>query len=84
MGNTIPKIPTEEIGRIAETTMKTFTPQYLKHANVAIVKQAKLKSQAQPSKYLLEDAPTPSEPLKTGYLTKLGAVRKNWKKRCAA
>mmetsp|Transcript_70890 Transcript_70890/g.125252 ORF Transcript_70890/g.125252 Transcript_70890/m.125252 type:complete len:574 (-) Transcript_70890:334-2055(-) len=88
MGNIpgMPEIPTPEIKEIAEQTMKTFTPIYVKSYGIGLIN--KLKRQADEKagttsgpEWQLLTPPIPSEPLHEGWMTKLGAVKKNWKKR---
>lgn len=80
MGNSL-GLPIDEINQTAARTLDTFTPAYLKAFAAALVKAEIAKKNAEPRPYALAAAPTPSEPLKEGFATKLGAVRKNWQKR---
>lgn len=81
MGAGMPNIPTEAILDVAKSTMTTFTPYYIKGYAAELVRQLKLEAEATPSPYQLLDYELPKEPLKTGMLTKQGAIRKSWKDR---
>lgn len=77
----VPTLPTEEIQRLAQEVTTTFAPLYTKHYALAMVDKMQRDRSAPPKHYLLKEQPPASEPLKSGYLTKLGDVMKNWKRR---
>eukprot|EP01110_Echinostelium_bisporum_P013283 TRINITY_DN876_c0_g1_i1.p1 TRINITY_DN876_c0_g1~~TRINITY_DN876_c0_g1_i1.p1 ORF type:complete len:563 (-),score=262.92 TRINITY_DN876_c0_g1_i1:213-1901(-) len=71
-----------EIAHTIKTVCETFTIQYTKAYVLALVKMIKEETQAEPKDWHLEKRPTDDMvDHKVGFLTKEGAVRKNWKKR---
>lgn len=78
----IPEMPMDDINRIAKEVLDTFVPLYVK--SYAILLMDKLKAEADPPTpvdWHLRTPPIPAEPLLEGWLTKLGAVKQNWKRR---
>lgn len=73
----------QDVGNTIKKVLEIFTVQYTKAYVLALVRHIKIESQKKPEPWLLEERPAGSwtEDLKTGYLVKEGAVRKNWKKR---
>jgi len=71
-----------EIKELVEKMMTTFTPLYVKEFGVAMITSEKEKRKtAEVIPYHLFSMPVPSDPIKVGFMEKLGEVRKNWKKR---
>ncbi|XP_065830133.1 PH domain-containing protein DDB_G0267786-like [Oscarella lobularis] len=72
-----------EIKELIEAVLKTFTLQYTKAYGIELLKKIKADVQAEPPSWQLLERPSGSfkKPLKTGYLTKQGAVRKSWLRR---
>lgn len=89
MGNKVPgmpEMPMADIQACAEEVMTTFVPIYTKSYAIGLVDKLKAEAaaaaaggDADPPQ--LRTPPIPSEWLKEGWLVKLGAVKKNWKKR---
>jgi len=73
----------QEIQDLIKNVLGTFTLQYVKFYALGMVKKAETEAGADPGPdwklQSREDKST--EPLKTGFLTKEGAIRKSWKKR---
>ncbi|XP_062506059.1 PH domain-containing protein DDB_G0267786-like isoform X2 [Corticium candelabrum] len=75
-----------DIKSLIETVLTTFTVQYSKAYAVALVKhiEEELKKE-KPDEWKLLERPVQKDsntrPLKTGYLVKQGAIRKNWLRR---
>lgn len=71
-----------EIKELVEKMLTVFTPLYVKEYGVALITQEKEKRKpADVIPYHLFTMPVPSDPIKAGFMLKLGEVRKNWKKR---
>jgi hypothetical protein len=72
-----------EIKELIEAVLKTFTLQYTKAYAIALVRHIKKELEEQTEEWQLLERPKDSfkKPLKTGYLVKQGAIRKNWLKR---
>ena len=84
MGNVpgMPEMPMADIQRIMGEVCGTFTPIYIKSYALGLIE--KLKREADPGTPLawqLRTPPIPDEILKEGWITKLGAVKQNWKRR---
>jgi hypothetical protein len=62
-----------------QETMTTFATNYTNSFKNALI--SKCSEEAEESPYQLIDAPLATDPLKEDFMMKLGAVRKNWKKR---
>ena len=92
MGNkqTLPSFPTEAVVTETVRTLNTFGPLYLKAYALAAAAKARADHdvgrkgeeavEAREGFRLLKP-PTATEPLERGWLTKLGAIKKNWKRR---
>lgn len=63
-----------------QETMTTFGAQYTNSFKNALINHCSEEA-GETSDYQLIDAPLASDPLKEDFMMKLGAVRKNWKKR---
>ncbi len=74
-------MPTAAIQETATTTMKVFTPFYIKGYAAQLIKQLKREASPEPKVFQLMDIVPPSAPIKMGLLIKQGAVRKSWKER---
>ncbi|KAA0168560.1 hypothetical protein FNF31_00440 [Cafeteria roenbergensis] len=86
MGNAVPGMPDMRLGEIkelVETMFTTFTPLYaLGYGEALIAEEKAMRSGGgRVIPYRLLTMPLPSEPLASGFVMKLGEVRKNWKKR---
>jgi hypothetical protein len=84
MGNTggMPEFPAEDVKRIAQEIMSTFTPIYVKQFSVSLIKSLEMEAEGEESSdFQLKEIPVPDEPLKEGWFEKRGAVRQGWKKR---
>jgi len=74
----------EEIQHIVKSVCETFTLEYVKHYALGLVKKAEDDATKDPGPdWKLTPRPEDpnTDPLKVGYLTKKGVVRKTWKKR---
>jgi len=70
----------DEIANTVKGVCGTFTKEYVKHYAISLAKVLEAESKEDnPLKLLRREKPT--DDLKSGYLTKEGGVRKNWKKR---
>eukprot|EP01138_Halocafeteria_seosinensis_P000940 gb/GECG01000963.1/.p1 GENE.gb/GECG01000963.1/~~gb/GECG01000963.1/.p1 ORF type:complete len:560 (+),score=78.40 gb/GECG01000963.1/:1-1680(+) len=66
----IPSIPGRSIKELAEETMKTFSPNYVKAFGVELVKEMQRERDGDEMPHLeLQTLPAPSAPLKQGWLT---------------
>lgn len=83
MGAAIMKdMPLDDIKRITTETLDTFVPVYTKSYALALIDKLKKEAEGgEGTKWQLRTPPVPKEPLKEGWITKQGAVQKNWKKR---
>jgi hypothetical protein len=81
VGGPIDEAKRKEIEELIKAVVGTFTTTYVKEYGLALVKKIKQDAQADPSPFKLKERPEPTEPLRTGWLVKEGAVVKNWKKR---
>lgn len=89
MGNKVPgmpEMPMADIQACAEEVMTTFVPIYTKSYAIGLVDKLKAEADAAAATPdsdppQLRTPPIADEWLKEGWLTKLGAVKKNWKKR---
>jgi len=71
----------QEIEELIKAILKTFTTEYVKWYALYLVKRIKLDAAMEPSPYKLLERPPATEPLRTGWMTKEGGLRKSWKKR---
>jgi len=73
---------TERVKELTAEVIAKFNTEFIKSYTECIVEKAKEEVEGGDDlEYELESAPTPSEYLKTGTLTKLGGFVKNWKVR---
>lgn len=79
MSNPIDEETKAEMQEKIQETMTTFGANYTNSFKNALI--AHCQEEADDSEYQLIDAPLATEPLKSDFMIKLGAVRKNWKKR---
>jgi len=75
----------DEIQNLIKSVLGTFTTSYIKFYGLGLVKKAEAEAMAEPGPdWKLTPRPSDAaskEPLKCGFLTKEGAIRKSWKKR---
>ncbi|XP_065198474.1 PH domain-containing protein DDB_G0267786-like [Sycon ciliatum] len=84
VGGPLNEAKQQEIKELIEAVLLKFTEQYTKVYAVALLDKVIEEISEQPEEWQLLERPEasrPTEPLKQGYLTKQGAVRKNWLKR---
>eukprot|EP01124_Arcella_intermedia_P016895 TRINITY_DN2349_c0_g1_i1.p1 TRINITY_DN2349_c0_g1~~TRINITY_DN2349_c0_g1_i1.p1 ORF type:complete len:544 (-),score=78.05 TRINITY_DN2349_c0_g1_i1:109-1740(-) len=73
-----------EVANLVKSVLATFTTEYVKFYALGLVKKAEDEAGAEPGPaWQLTERPEGghTDPLKTGFLTKKGAIKKNWKKR---
>jgi len=73
-----------ELENLIKSIVEVFTKNYIKQYALGLVKKAEEEAQKDPGpdwKLLTRPENDNTDPLKTGYLVKKGAVVKNWKKR---
>ncbi|KAN0055713.1 hypothetical protein ACTA71_011596 [Dictyostelium dimigraforme] len=72
-----------EIIELTKAMLETFTKEYIKAYTIQLTKKAIKDAKAIPSPYLLDPRPRDHDKsdIFSGYLVKLGAIRKNWLKR---
>lgn len=75
-------MPVDDINRIAKEVLDVFVPIYIKSYSLLLIEKLKAEADgAAPSRLQLRTPPIPDEPIHEGWMTKLGAVKKNWKRR---
>eukprot|EP00755_Sulcionema_specki_P004252 Sspe_Gene.29611::Locus_14156_Transcript_1_1_Confidence_1.000_Length_1758::g.29611::m.29611 len=67
--------------QLIKSVLGTFTTEYTKHYALQLVALKEEESEADEPKYALKEREPLKEDIMSGYLTKEGAARKNWKKR---
>ena len=84
------ELPEKQVGDIAQEVFEVFTPVFVKAAGIAIVHIASEKDRVEKHErkagapeWRLLKPPIPSEPLKVGWMTKMGESRKHksWRRR---
>jgi len=82
MKNPLDEETKQEMQQKIEETMKTFGSNYTMSFKDSLINNVMKKSEEEKgSEFQLIEAPLSEEPLKQDFMIKLGAVRKNWKKR---
>ncbi|KAL0211345.1 hypothetical protein P9112_009643 [Eukaryota sp. TZLM1-RC] len=70
------------ISEICQDVIKVFVPTYLQTFKDTLVDYIVAQSEkSEAADFLLTPCPVDTSPIKTGYLTKRGDLRKNWKRR---
>jgi hypothetical protein len=83
VSNPVDESTKHEIEELIKAILKTFTTEYTKWYAIYLVKKLMRDAakDAFPEEWKLMKRPESKEDIKCGYLTKEGAIRKNWKKR---
>lgn len=79
--NPVDEATKQEVEEIIKAVLGTFTLEYVKASAIYMVIKAKLDAQAPVREYRLLEREPSTGPRLTGWLTKEGAIRKNWKRR---
>lgn len=81
LGSPVDESTKQEIQEIIKAVLGTFTIQYTKEYALALVYKLKEEAKETPEEWKLQERPPWSEDFKSGWLTKEGGTRKNWKRR---